>query len=223
MKKTTTRWQHALLSKTGTLAALGGLALLSACSSGRQVTIASSAFNTTGSTGTEDSARAAAPADVTDFKFCVTRVRIDNDDDSARLAAQADESSDDNSDSSDDDSQDVRFAPGLIDATNGEAKEWGKITIPEGYKVKGIRVKVHRDTQLCGVDYSVKFNDATTPQDVEFKWSFNPPLEIDGATQQLELSLKEVVAHLREAASSGSLASLKDRIEEVESTEASKR
>jgi hypothetical protein len=163
------------------------------CARKREVEVKSTAFPVSGST---DIATFEEPTStVDDFRFCVSRIRLEEEGGG---------------------SKEMDLAPGLINVSEGEPVDWGTIEVPEGFEIDRVRVKVHKDKRLCGVDYSVKFNEATSPQDVEFRFRLDPPLTTTEGVSSLELSLKEVVAKLRQAADSGSLASLKDRVEEVE-------
>jgi hypothetical protein len=101
----------------------------------------------------------------------------------------------------------------LIDASQGNTINWGKITVPTGFRVTSLRVKVKKDESKCGVNYSLKFNSATTPQDIEFKFRFDPAIETQ-AGDVIRLKLDSIVSHLRLAADNGSIASLKERVEE---------
>ncbi len=76
-------------------------------------------------------------------------------------------------------------------------------------------MKVKKDQKLCGVDYSVKFNEQSTPEDIEFKWRFKPAIRVSQG-DTLSMSLAEVVAALRTAGDEGTLASLKQHIERSE-------
>lgn len=173
------------------------------------VTVQSSAFSTSGAALL---GRSGAPfplkgtmavnptTTVTDFKICVRKVKLENEDDEVEKM---------------DDQDEIEFKPGLIDLTSGAAKSWGTMNVPVGFKLKKIKIKVKKDQELCGVDYSIKFNSATTDQDVEFKWKFEPPVELD-AGNKLSLALATVVATLRQAGDAGTLASLKEHVESSE-------
>lgn len=137
---------------------------------------------------------------VTDFKICVRKVKLENEDGKTEQK---------------DDQDEIEFKPGLIDLTAGTAKSWGTMNVPVGFKLKKIKIKVKKDKDLCGVDYSIKFNSATTDQDVEFKWKFEPAIDLD-AGNKLSLALATVVSALRQAGDAGTLSSLKDHVENTE-------
>jgi hypothetical protein len=143
---------------------------------------------------------------VTEFKFCVSRVRLET---------QAEKDSNDTN--AIDDAHSVQFAPGLIDIGAGTAKDWGAVAIPAKAQVVRMKLKVKKDAAVCGVDYSLIYNGLSTPRDIEFRWKFEPAIDVDGATAALRVSFDEVVAALQASAMSDEL-QLKDRIEAVEST-----
>jgi hypothetical protein len=181
------------------------------------VTITSPGFNTSSAnarlapSGSEE-ASSGDLADVTDFRFCVKRIRlIASDGSSVARDGEVDEEGNELRD-------ELRFSPGLIDVSSGEQKDWGTLEMPVGFRVSEIRVKVKKDAAACGVNFSLSFNGETTPQDIELRWKFNPPIELDEGTQAISLSFSQVVSALRSAAASGSIGSLKDRAEAVEGT-----
>jgi hypothetical protein len=170
----------------------------------REIAIGNSAF-----TGASSFVRMAVDP-VTEFKFCVARVRLES---------QAEKEAADASGSSEDDSSYTQFAPGLIDVSAGTAKDWGAVALPEKAQVVRIKVKVKKDESVCGTDYSVMYNGMSTPRDIEFRWKFEPAIDVSAATVALRLSFDEIVAALQGSAMSDEL-QLKDRIEAVESTAA---
>lgn len=137
---------------------------------------------------------------VTDFKICVKKVKLENEDGGVEKK---------------DDQEEIEFKPGLIDLSSGAAKSWGAMNIPVGFKLKKIKIKVQKDKDLCGVDYSIKFNDQTTTEDVEFKWKFEPAIELE-AGNALTLAISSVVSALRSAGDAGTLANVKSHIESIE-------
>jgi hypothetical protein len=191
-----------LLQRCGTLSAI---LLLTACGKTGTITVKSDAFATSGASSLiadhEHLAAVTPTANVDDFKICVARIRLQNEDGDVEKNK--------------DDEEDIRFAPGLIDVTNGLRNDWGQVEVPVGFKLSRLTIKVKKDQDLCSQNYSVKFNNETTPQDIEFKWRFDPPLELEDGSQ-LNLSLNSVVEQLRLRIDEGSIASMKDRIESVE-------
>ncbi len=215
--KTHVRMTRLLLSITS--------AALTGCGAGTgDVTLSSGAYSTTGAVtlaasqlGLDPGAQflsAFQAATVSDFKFCVKRVKLENEDGSAQKKEG------EKGDGGEADVDDIKFAPGLISVGSGTAVDWGAVNIPVGFKLRKIKVKVKKDSDLCGVNYSVKFTSGSgsctsgceTDQDVEFKWKFEPALDLDSGTRALELSLSTVVTALRAWADSPT-GSLKDKIE----------
>lgn len=194
-----------------------GLAL-SACGTktgtGHGLTVKSEAFSTSGiialsavdllprtlqrSLSDEITPRDVFAGAISDFKFCVTKVKLE----------AADGSS----------SGEIEFKLGLIDVSNGASKTWGTSPISTSFSLSRLRVEVHKDPELCsGADYSVKFNSVSATQDVEFRFLFDPAVTVtDG--DEVSLSLAKVANVLRAAADQGSLTNenLKDFVEQVE-------
>lgn len=153
--------------------------------------------------------------EVQEFKICVKRLKLEDESDQPHTedgdddAAQAEEREAEAN-------GELVFTPGLIDVSNGQKKDWGQLNIPVGYNLKSLKVKIAKDKDICGVDYSVSFNGQTSPEDIEFKWKFNPPVALDASTSVLVLSFDSVVTALRAAADSGNLAHMKETIEAIE-------
>lgn len=187
-----------------------GVLFLTACGKEAALKISSPSFATTGATALLGFL-ATHSTQVTEFKFCVKRVKLQGEDDSPiRKDGEKGENGEDNPD-------DIRFAPGLIDISDGKARDWGTLEIPTAFKLKRIQIKVRKDKELCGVNYSVKFNDTIASENFEIKWRFNPPIDLASNIEVLELSFKNLVASLRQAADDGRLNNqLKERIEEIE-------
>lgn len=207
---TLTRWN---------LLALGIASLtLTGCGAGAtgDVTISSGAYSATSAAHLDAAAVGSDPgttflpafqsATVSDFKFCVKRVKLEDEDGSAKKKEG------EKGDGGEEGVDDVKFAPGLVSVGSGAAVDWGTVNIPLGFKLRKIKIKVKKDNDLCGVDYSVKFNSLTTDQDVEFRWKFDPALDLESGTRALELSLSTVVTALRSWADNPT-GSLKDEIE----------
>lgn len=147
------------------------------------------------------SARTAAPS-VTDFKFCLKALKLEADD-----GKYADK----------DGSGSVEFKVGLLDVSNGQEKVWATSNLPTGFRLRRIKAEVHKDFDVCNVNYSVKFNGFESQNDVEFKFKFEPPVDVTLGTS-LRVALSSFVAALRAAASSASLNenNLKDYVEGLE-------
>jgi hypothetical protein len=149
-----------------------------------------------------------AASSIEELKFCVARIRLETQEEKDTADASGTES-DDN------DGKAITFTPGLIDLTSGVAVDWGQLTIPEKAQVVRIKVKIKKDKDLCGQDYSLIYNGLSTPRDIEFRWKFNPAVNVDGTTNALRLSFDAIVAALQASAMSNEV-QLKDRTEGVE-------
>lgn len=139
---------------------------------------------------------AAAVVTPTVFKFCVTKVKFENEDGEVEQKDGADE---------------VEFAPGVIDMTQSAASalNWGTISnAPVGFKLSKLNVEVHKDAQLCPTmtNYSLMFDANTgavnTSLDFEFKFRFNPPIQLDSG-DAVSLSFATMVQKMADAAASG--------------------
>lgn len=153
-------------------------------------------------------AQAYAAVAVTEFKFCVKRLRLKTAEDVAI-------------DKEDDDLEgEIDFAPGLIDVSDGLAKDWGTVTLPTGQSVERLEIVVQKDDECVengeSVEYSVRFNEFESEDGVEFKWRFATPLTLSSLAGVIRLSLDAVVTALKSAAESGGIDDLKEAIEEVE-------
>ncbi len=159
-------------------------------------------------------APSASVVSATDFSFCVKRVKLEGED------GQPVKKDGETGESGEKDADDISFTPGLITITDNTTVDWGKMNIPVNFKLKKIKIKVKKAPSLCnGATYSVKFNGFETPEDIEFKWKFEPALELDSATGALQLSLASVVNALRTAltdSASFNGADLKSHIEAIE-------
>lgn len=134
-----------------------------------------------------------AAVSATDFSFCVKRVRLEGEDDEPVL-------SDDEDSNVAEDHGYIQFTPGLITVSDNAAVNWGTVSLPVDFKLKRIKIKVQKSPANCsGANYSVKFNGVESTEDIEFRWRFEPALDLDGATSALDLSLSGVVSALRNA------------------------
>lgn len=201
-----------------------GLGILAAVASGcgsseKGIKIVSEQFESTGAaslmSGMGLVQRSAAAVDMTHFSLCVSRIRLINEDGESEVGDSTANS--DGHEHEHEESDEIRFEPGLIDLSSGEEKEWDTVELPTGFKLEKLRVKVKKDKDLCGdVDYSVKFNDVEHTEAIEFKWEFDPAIELDDTTEKLTLSFGEVVSAIRTAIESDPTSNaLKAAIEEV--------
>jgi hypothetical protein len=150
----------------------------------------------------------ASPVPITDFRVCIARIVLHGRQ-MQPVPAPSPSVSPSPGEDGDEDMDAVGFAPGLIDLSSGGTVDWGQITIPKGFRIDGIRAKVHKDKALCGQDFSLSFNGLTTSEDIELKWRFNPPLQFDGSTTQLQLSMNEMLTAFERAVVTRNPASLK--------------
>ena len=182
------------------------------------VTLKSEAFNTTGLAALPPMglipayiqdlalgmpARFTAP-DVTDFKICIRELKLEKSD-----GGYADT----------DGSGSFEYKIGLVDVSNGAEKTWMTSAFPVGFTLQRIKVVVHKDESLCGVNYSLKFNSFQSNSDVEFKFKFEPAIAV-ATGSIIKVALSTVVSTLRAAANASSLndQNIKDFIEGVEGT-----
>ena len=167
---------------------IGSLIAIALTGCGQQgITITSNGFATRaalfGITGTE-------------FKICVERLRLIN---SNGDSVSADGSTVSGASSS---NGEINFTPGLIDLSASLAANWGSTPLPTGFTLAEMRVKVHKDASLCGMDYSVVYAGVGTPSDLEFRWTFNPPVTLAAGTKQIDLNFNVFVTALQAALTS---------------------
>src|SRR4051794_38354381 len=82
----------------------------------QEVTVSSASFRSDTAAGSA-LAEATTPAPavaVVDFKICIASIRLEGKSSDGKQA---------------EDSGEIRFAPGLIDLSSGEARDWGKLNI----------------------------------------------------------------------------------------------
>ena len=161
------------------------------------VTISSAAFPTSG-TALSSVMSLAPSTTVSAFKICVKRVKLEDAD--GKTVKKDNETGD----AGEKDADDIRFAPGMIDVSAGTAIDWGKANIPVGFKLSKLKIKVKKDNTLCpGMSgHSIIFNSQSTDEDVEFRFKFNPALDLNSDTGALAISLNTVVGAIRAAADS---------------------
>ncbi len=187
------------------------------------VSLSSKAYTASGLGIISPMARLAALPAVDEFKFCVGKVKFEDESGNAVIKNKPAESGAESKLENEAGEQEVadengefEFSPGLIDVSLGAAIEWGKIPVPTGYSLSRLKVKIKKDKDVCGVDYSLSFNGMTSDQDIEFKWKFQPPVEITADSKLITVSLDSIVTTLKEAAAAGAINSLKDRVEQTE-------
>jgi ribosomal protein L33 len=112
-------------------------------------------------------------AAVTDFQFCITKLKVVSEVDGAAGASS-------------------EAILGLVDVSDPNADTiWGNIELPEGAQVSEIHFEVHQDSENCsGANYSVSYNGKELTKDLEFKFKFDPAISIqNGDTLDLGLSV----------------------------------
>ena len=129
---------------------------------------------------------------VADFKFCITKIQLKNSEGSYVIEEGGSES--------------IEAILGLIDvSTPSSAVTWGTITIPTGFTLGEMSLEVHTDAENCsGAEYSVSFNGTTITKDLEFKFTFNPAVEIVG-NETLVLAIDQITAAFIAASEAGKL------------------
>lgn len=140
---------------------------------------------------------------VSEFKFCIRRVKLEAPDDST-VGGDA--------------NGEIIFQPGLIDVSSGAAAKWGEPAIPTNLQIKRMKIKLGVDQSLCGVNYSIRFNGVSSNEEIQFRWKFDPPLNSN--VDAIELRLQAFVNALLADADAGTLTSgrLKTLIEGAEET-----
>ena len=120
---------------------------------------------------------------VTSFKLCVTKLKVEGEDGS--------EISNPNASGADDKAFDAPL--GLVDLADGSSSvSWGNVSLPTGVALKRIKVEVHKDSSLCGVEYSASVNGETIAKDLEFKFLFNNAKTLN-AGDAVQISMTRVI------------------------------
>lgn len=175
----------------GTIAVImlcGTFAIVGCGKTSGSITLQNSAFglSTSARAGFEAFALSSAATTISSFSFCVREVKLEAEDGNAVRK-----------DGDSDDLIEVRL--GLISPNDGlKTLSWGTADIPVGTAIKKIKVQIHKDKELCGVDYSVKMNDLTLTKDIEFKFTF-PKGTVMEAGKTITFDLQPIVAALSAA------------------------
>lgn len=151
------------------------------------VTLESVPYGSSG--GSLYQAFAFSTATVTDFKFCVTKLKLTNANDEAVTQNG---------------SASIEAILGLIDVSNpAVTTTWGDVSIPVGFSLKQLNIELHRDPERCGgADYSMRYNGSSLTKDLEFHFEFNPTVSVaDGDT--LKLGLSSIASALESAVQAG--------------------
>ncbi|MCM2279182.1 MAG: hypothetical protein NDJ89_13985 [Oligoflexia bacterium] len=128
-------------------------------------------------------------AAVTEFRFCVTKLRMTNSD--GNPVTQNGSAS-------------IEAILGLIDVSgSGNPKRWGSFIAPVNFILKQLDVELHLDPENCsGANYSMRYNGAALTKDLEFHFSFSPAVSI-AAGDTLILGLTPIATALEQAATDG--------------------
>jgi hypothetical protein len=125
---------------------------------------------------------------LTTFKVCIKKIKLE--DESGE--AQRGESEED----------EIEFKPGLVDLSSLSTAEATIGTLenaPVGFKISKIKIKVRKDESLCGSGtHAIEINNGsnyTTDDEIEFKWKFNPAVELEGS-DTVQLAFSEFVTAL---------------------------
>jgi hypothetical protein len=114
-------------------------------------------------------------------------------------------------------SSEITFRVGLLDLTQNDVQQivWGKLDeIPTGYKLKKIKIKIHKDEALCGTNYSVKYDTYEFDKDIEFTFKFTTAMDLEDGSK-VKLKLAQLVSTIATNAPSGAEAT-KTAVEALE-------
>ncbi len=132
-------------------------------------------------------------ATVSEFKFCITKLKLKSEDGAAVKDSTGSES--------------IETKLGWIDISNSAvATKWGDVTMPVGFNLKELSVEIHKDAELCpaSTEYSMLFNGDGLKKDLEFKFEFSPVVSV-ASGDTLTLSLGTIAKALSDAATAGKL------------------
>lgn len=124
-------------------------------------------------------------ATVTDFQFCITKMKIVSSVGGAPGTSQ-------------------EAILGLIDVSDPTViQTWGDIQIAEGAAISELHLEVHRDPENCSAaDFSVSYNGTTLNQDLEFKFKFDPAITANHG-DTLSLGLSSIAKAMEDASLAG--------------------
>ncbi|MBT4791661.1 MAG: hypothetical protein HON90_08835 [Halobacteriovoraceae bacterium] len=108
---------------------------------------------------------------VSDFQFCITKLKVVSSVDGAAGA-----------------SQEAKL--GTVDVSSSTTTQnWGTIAMADGAVISEVHFEVHKDPELCGGDdFSVSYEGQTITKDLEFKFKFDPAVKVsNGKTLTLGL------------------------------------
>lgn len=137
-----------------------------------------------------DASQAAITA-VSDFRFCLTKLKLKNAD--GHFVKK-------------DGAESIEAKLGLINVSDPTAsKTWGEVTVPSDFLLRELKVELHHDPQICdGADFSVSYNGQSIRKDLEFKFKFDPPVALAGG-ETFQLNLSNIAAAFGQAQTANSL------------------
>ena len=111
----------------------------------------------------------------------------------------------------------IDFNIGFLDLANEPESVWGSIQLEDGDAIKEIQIITEGNFDLCGVNYSISYNDISTDKKSVLKWKFDPAITITEETESLVLNLDELFSSLKGAYRNGELSSLDSHIDKITS------
>lgn len=122
---------------------------------------------------------------VTDFKFCITKLKVVSTADGAASGSQ-------------------EAILGLVDISDQNvSNSWGNISLEEGSSVSEIHFEVHYDSENCSaVTYSTSYNGQTITKDLEFKFKFDPAITANNG-DTLSLGIGKIAKAMEDAHAAG--------------------
>lgn len=130
---------------------------------------------------------------ISGFKLCITQMKLDAEDGSTVKNGDSDL---------------LEAKLGLVDLGDGSLPAtWGNISIPAGTTIKRIKLEIHKNIELCGVDYSTSITDTSgtihsVSKDIELKWAFATPKSFN-AGDTVTVSLANLVTQYSAAVLAG--------------------
>ena len=144
------------------------------------VTIQSSAYDEATS---KLSQKFSSQKTVTDFKFCVTKIKVVTSDNLT--------------------SPSFSQTLGLIDLSDQNTTiTWGTANIPTDITISEINIEIHQDAEVCGVSYSTSYQGQTISKDLEFKFKFASPVHIEKG-DTIELGIDKIAQAIESAKANG--------------------
>ncbi|MDH5561518.1 MAG: hypothetical protein OEY59_11770 [Deltaproteobacteria bacterium] len=135
-------------------------------------------------------------AALTDFKFCITQLKLTADpsnDATSGVIGSAPVGA-------------IQAIVGLVDVSDPTTDtNWATLDIPVGFMLSELAVEVHTDPENCSqAPYSLSYNGTQLTQDLEFKFTFFPSVQLD-PNDILNLSLSKIAGTFQAADTAGQL------------------